>query len=121
MIDFGFLLIGFLNYTLHKSNCQAKLAELITLKVVEILLIICYDLTSIDSKYIIFMGPCMSSLAAQTIFTPEEYLALERKAMKCYRLFRPQFSKVKTSFLLEIREVSNTLTPSGGVFGDTPV
>ena len=80
MIDFGFLLIGFLNYTLHKSNCQAKLAELITLKVVEILLIICYDLTSIDSKYIIFMGPCMSSLAAQTIFTPGEYLALERKA-----------------------------------------
>ena len=43
------------------------------------------------------------------------------KDMKCQRLFRPQFSKVKTSFFAEIREVLDTLTPNAGVFGDTPV
>ena len=42
-VDLG-LLLRFFNYTLHESNCQAELAELITLKVVEILLMICYDL-----------------------------------------------------------------------------
>jgi hypothetical protein len=46
-VDLGFLL-RFFNYTLHESNCQAdcqaELAELITLKVVAILLMICYNL-----------------------------------------------------------------------------
>ena len=32
-----------------------------------------------------------------------------------------QISKVKTSFFVEIRQESNTLTPNAGVFGDTPV
>ena len=41
--------------------------------------------------------------------------------LKCQRLFRPKFSKVKTSFFVEIREVSDTLTPNAGVCGDTPV
>ena len=31
------------------------------------------------------------------------------KHLKCHRLFRPKISKVKTSFAVEIREVSNTL------------
>ena len=33
--------------------------------------------------------------------------------LKCHRLFRPQFRKVKTSFFAEIRQVSDTLTPHG--------
>ena len=37
------------------------------------------------------------------------------------RLFRPNFSKVKTSFVSEIREVSDTLTPNVDVSDDTPV
>ena len=41
--------------------------------------------------------------------------------VKCHRLFRPQFRKVKTSFVVEIREVSNTLTLNAGVSGDTLV
>ena len=41
--------------------------------------------------------------------------------MKCHRLFRPKFSKVKRRFVVEIREVSNTLTSNAGVSGDTPV
>ncbi len=41
--------------------------------------------------------------------------------LKCYRLFRPKFSKVKTSFVAQIRQVSNTLTPSAGVCDYTPV
>ena len=32
--------------------------------------------------------------------------------LKCQRLFRPKFSKVKTSFFVEIPQVSDTLTPS---------
>ena len=32
-----------------------------------------------------------------------------------------QFRKVNPSFVFEIREVSNTLTPNAGVCGDTPV
>ena len=35
--------------------------------------------------------------------------------VKCQRLFRPQFCKVKPIFLAEIREVSDTLTPNAGV------
>ena len=35
--------------------------------------------------------------------------------VKCYRLFRPKFSKVKTSFFAQIPQVSNTLTQSEGV------
>ena len=35
--------------------------------------------------------------------------------LKCQRLFRPQFRKVKPIFLAEIREVSDTLTPNAGV------
>ena len=35
--------------------------------------------------------------------------------LKCYRLFRPKFSKVKTSFFAQIPQVSNTLTQSEGV------
>ncbi len=45
----------------------------------------------------------------------------ETNGLKCYRLFRPQFSKVKTSFFPDIREVSNTLTPNAGVSDYTPV
>ena len=45
----------------------------------------------------------------------------EGDGMKCYRLFRPKFSKVKTSFVAQIRQVSNTLTPSAGVCDYTPV
>ena len=39
--------------------------------------------------------------------------------VKCIRLFRPQFRKVKIRFVVEIREVPNTLTPNAGV-SDTP-
>ena len=51
------------------------------------------------------------------------YLDLDEvdKAMKCYRLFRPKFRKVKTSFFAQIPQVSNTLTPSEGVCDYTPV
>ena len=41
--------------------------------------------------------------------------------VKCQRLFRPKFSKVKTSFVVEIREVSDTLTLNADVSDDTPV
>ena len=41
--------------------------------------------------------------------------------VKCYRLFRPKFSKVKTSFFAQIPQVSNTPTPSEGVCDYTPV
>ena len=41
------------------------------------------------------------------------------KGVKCQRLFRPKFSKVKTSFFPEIRQVLNTLTLSEDV-SDTP-
>ena len=41
--------------------------------------------------------------------------------VKCQRLFRPKISKVKTSFVAQIRQVSNTLMPNVGVSGDTPV
>ena len=43
------------------------------------------------------------------------------KHLKCYRLFRPKFSKVKPSFFAQIPQVSNTLTPSEGVCDYTPV
>ena len=43
------------------------------------------------------------------------------RIVKCHRLFRPKISKVKPSFVAEIRQVSNTLTPNAGVFGDTLV
>ena len=48
-------------------------------------------------------------------------LKISNSIVKCYRLFRPQFSKVKTSFFPDIREVSNTLTPNAGVSDYTPV
>ncbi|MDE0465644.1 MAG: hypothetical protein OYL97_01205 [Candidatus Poribacteria bacterium] len=41
--------------------------------------------------------------------------------VKCQRLFRPKFSKVKPSFVFEIPQVSDTLTPNAGVCGDTLV
>ena len=41
--------------------------------------------------------------------------------VKCQRLFRPQFSKVKTSFVSQIRQESDTLTPSEDVSDDTLV
>ncbi len=47
---------------------------------VAILLMICYDLTVEGSRYITFMETKVSSLSPQTILTPEEYLASERKA-----------------------------------------
>jgi len=37
------------------------------------------------------------------------------RRLKCQRLFRPQFRKVKPIFFAEIREVSDTLTPNAGV------
>ena len=39
--------------------------------------------------------------------------------LKCIRLFRPQFRKVKTTFVSQ--KVSNSLTPNVGVFGDTRI
>ena len=45
----------------------------------------------------------------------------KRKPVKCQRLLGPEFSKVKTRFVSEIRQVSDTLTLSEGVFDDTPV
>ena len=41
---------------------------------------ICHNFGNGILKLIRLMGGCMSSLAAQTLYTPEEYLALERKA-----------------------------------------
>ena len=41
--------------------------------------------------------------------------------LKCQRLFRPKFSKFKTSFFVENQEVSDTLTLNVGVSDDTPV
>ena len=41
--------------------------------------------------------------------------------VKCHPLFRPLFRKVKRRFVFEIRQVSDTLTPNGGVCGDTLV
>ena len=41
--------------------------------------------------------------------------------LKCQRLLGPEFSKVKTSFVSQIRQVSDILTLSEGVFDDTPV
>ena len=41
--------------------------------------------------------------------------------VKCIRLFRLQFDKVKRRCVVEIPEVSNTLTPNAGVCDDTPV
>ena len=43
------------------------------------------------------------------------------KDVKCQRLLGPEFRKVKTSFVSQIRQVSDTLTLSEGVFDDTPV
>jgi len=39
--------------------------------------------------------------------------------VKCQRLFKPQFSKVKTRFVVQNRQVSDTLTPSDDV-SETP-
>ena len=41
--------------------------------------------------------------------------------LKCHRLFRPQFRKVKIRFVSQIRQESDTLTPSEDVSGDTLV
>ena len=41
---------------------------------------ICYNLITEHSKHTTFTEAYMSSLAAQTILTPEEYIASERKA-----------------------------------------
>ena len=41
--------------------------------------------------------------------------------LKCHRLFRPQFSKFNPSFVSQIRQESDTLTPSEDASGDTPV
>ena len=46
---------------------------------------------------------------------------IKDKYVKCQRLFRPQFSKVKTSFVSQIRQESDTLTPSEDVSDDTLV
>ena len=43
------------------------------------------------------------------------------QGVKCQRLLGPEFRKVKTSFVSQIRQVSDTLTLSEGVFDDTPV
>ena len=40
----------------------------------------CYNSTTEGLRFITFMETGMSSLAAQTVFTPEEYLVSERKA-----------------------------------------
>ena len=41
--------------------------------------------------------------------------------VNCHRLFRPKISKVKTRFVVEILQVSNTLTPNVGVSDYRPV
>ncbi len=41
--------------------------------------------------------------------------------LKCQRLFKPKISKVKTGFVSQIRQVSNTLRLSADISGDTPV
>ena len=51
----------------------------------------------------------------------EDLSGYEGGHLKCYRLFRPKFRKVKTSFFAQIPQVSNTLTPSEGVCDYTPV
>ena len=51
----------------------------------------------------------------------DRLLRFGAEIVKCQRLFRPQFSKFKTSFFVEIREVSDTLTPNVGVSRYTPV
>jgi len=43
------------------------------------------------------------------------------KYVKCIRLFRPLFRKVKIRFAAEILQVSDSLTPNVGVSDDTPV
>ena len=53
----------------------------------------------------------------QTVFL----LPTEFKNVKWCRLFRAKIRKVETSFFAQIRQVSNTLTPSADVSGDTPV
>ena len=42
--------------------------------------LICYNLRTAHAKHTTFTEACMPSLAAQTILTPEEYIASERKA-----------------------------------------
>ena len=44
-----------------------------------------------------------------------------QEGLKCPRLFRPKFSKFKTRFVVEILQVSNTLTPNVGVSDYRPV
>ena len=41
------------------------------------------------------------------------------KPVKCHPLFEPKFSKVKRRFVVEIRQVSDTLMLSEGVCGET--
>ncbi len=50
-----------------------------------------------------------------------EKMHARSEPVKCQRLLGPEFRKVKTSFVSEIRQVSDTLTLSEGVFDDTPV
>ena len=47
-------------------------------------------------------------------------LTSKQRNVKCQRLLGPKFHKVKTSFVVKIRQVSNTLMPNAGVSGDTP-
>ena len=53
--------------------------------------------------------------------SPDKKLKDKAYYLKCQRLFRPKISKVKTSFVAQIRQVSNTLMPNVDVSGDTPV
>ena len=62
-------------------------------------------------------SPIVSSLG----ITLEAACDIAIHYMKCQRLFRPKFSKFKPSFVVEIREVSDTLTLNADVCGDIPV
>ena len=44
-----------------------------------------------------------------------------RSPLKCHRLFGPQFSKFNPSFVSQIRQESDTLTPSEDVSDYRPV
>ena len=79
--------------------------------------LILHENQEVDSDEISDDGVEQMSQDGQTNF----YSISREYEMKCQRLFRPKISKVKTSFVAQIRQVSNTLMPNVDVSGDTPV
>ena len=72
--------------------------------------------SSLESEY----AEILRNLIA-TVQGKNNFYIVDEFILKCYRLFRPKFRKVKTSFFAQIPQVSNTLTPSEGVCDYTPV